>query len=171
MTIKIVPCKPGQLNLLCDISRQTYRDTFADSNSEELMQQYFDDALSSGKLLQELKTVGSRFYFIYICSELAGFLKVNEGGAQSDNVLQNSLEIERFYICKNYLRNGLGKRLMTFACELAKQSNITSIWLGVWEGNASALAFYKSQGFSIFGEHPFDMGGEVQTDLLLRKLI
>jgi len=169
MTIKIAACKAEQLNSLRELSIQTYRDTFADSNGEGLMQQYFDDALSPEKLLLELETVGSYFYFIYLHNELAGFLKVNEGDAQSDNVLENSLEVERFYIRKNYLRNGLGKQLMTFACGLAKQSARSSIWLGVWEGNLSALAFYKAQGFSQIGEHPFDMGGEIQTDLLLKK--
>ena len=169
MTIKITLCRPEHLTLLRDISIQTYRDTFADSNSEVLMQKYFDDALTLEKLLGEMQTAGSSFYFIYLHDNLAGFLKVNEDKAQSDDVLQNSIEIERFYICKNYLRKGLGKRLMAFACELAKQSNRSSLWLGVWEGNFSALAFYKAQGFYKIGEHPFDMGGDIQTDLLFKK--
>ena len=169
MTIKITPCKQDQLSLLRELSIQTYRDTFADSNSESLLQQYFDDALNSEKLLLELNTIDSFFYFIYLDDEVAGFLKVNTDQAQSDNVDKNGLEIERFYICKNYLRNGLGKHLMGFACELAKQLSKSSVWLGVWEGNTSALAFYKAQGFYQIGEHPFDMGGDIQTDLLFKK--
>ena len=169
MAIKITPCKPEQLSLLRDISIKTYRDTFAESNSEALMLQYFDEALTSEKLLQELQTVGSHFYFIYLHDQLAGFLKVNEGTAQSDEVATNSLEVERFYICKQYLRNGLGKKLMAFAYGLAKQSRKSSLWLGVWEGNLAALAFYKAQGFYKIGEHPFNMGGDMQTDLLLKK--
>jgi ribosomal protein S18 acetylase RimI-like enzyme len=169
MAVKIIPCKNEQLNMLCDISIETYRDTFEDSNSEVLMQQYFSEALTPEKLLKELNIVGSHFYFIYLDDQIAGFLKVNEGEAQSDEVAENSLEVERFYIRKQYLRNGLGKKLMEFSYNLAKQSDKSSLWLGVWEGNLTALAFYKAQGFYQVGEHPFDMGGDIQTDLLLKK--
>lgn len=169
MTIKITVCQHEQLSLLRDISIKTYRDTFEDSNSEALMLQYFSEAMTPEKLQQELNTVGSHFYFIYLDEQLAGFLKVNEDDAQSDDVANNSLEVERFYICKQYLRNGLGKKLMAFAYNLAKQSNKSSLWLGVWQGNVSALAFYKALGFYHIGEHPFDMGGDIQTDLLLKK--
>lgn len=171
MTVKIIPCTNEQLQLLRDISIETYRDTFEESNSDVLMQQYFDDALTPEKLLVELNTRGSYFYFIYLNNEVAGFLKVNEDDAQSDNVINNGLEIERFYIRKQYLRNGLGQQLMSFACELARKSSKTAMWLGVWEENIAALAFYKAQGFYQVGEHPFDMGGDIQTDLLLQKNI
>lgn len=169
MAIKIIPCKPEQLNQLRNISIQTYRETFAESNSEALMQQYFSDALTAEKLLQEINTIGTRFYFIYLRDQLAGFLKLNVDDAQSDDVDKNALEIERIYICKQSLRNGLGKHLMIFACDIALQEGKSSIWLGVWEGNATALAFYQAQGFYKIGEHPFDMGGEIQTDFLLMK--
>jgi len=169
MTISIAPCKAEQLTLLREISMSTYRDTFAESNSEVLMQQYFNDALTSEKLLKEFNALGSEFYFIYLDGEVAGYLKVNVDDAQTEDVDKNGLEVERFYISKSYLRNGLGKSLMTFACELAERLGKTSVWLGVWENNFSALAFYKAQGFYKIGEHPFDMGGDIQTDLLFKK--
>jgi len=39
------------LALLREISQQTYRDTFSDSNSEALMLQYFSEAMTEDKLL------------------------------------------------------------------------------------------------------------------------
>jgi len=41
--------------------------------------------------------------------------------------------------------------------------------LGVWENNISALHFYKKMGFYQIGAHPFNMAGDIQTDLLLQK--
>jgi ribosomal protein S18 acetylase RimI-like enzyme len=169
MTIQILPCKAEQLAELREISLVTYRDTFADSNSEALMQQYFDDALNAEKLLQEFNVVGSFFYFIYSDSAIAGYLKINVDDAQTDDVASNSLEVERFYISKQYKRLGLGKQLMTFAYQFAREANKSSIWLGVWEGNLPAFAFYQAQGFYQVGTHPFNMGGDIQTDLLLKK--
>lgn len=169
MTINITPCQPEQLKLLRDISIETYRDTFEASNSEALMQQYFADRLSESKLSQELQTTDSYFYFLFQGEQVAGFLKVNNSEAHSDNVDKNSLEIERFYIRKQHLRKGLGTVLMRFAYDIAKQLGKSAVWLGVWENNLPALAFYKAQGFYQIGEHPFDMGGDIQTDLLLKK--
>jgi ribosomal protein S18 acetylase RimI-like enzyme len=169
MTIQILPCKAQQLAKLREISIVTYRDTFADSNSEALMQQYFDDALNTEKLLQEFNVVGSSFYFIYSDDAIAGYLKINVDDAKTDDVASNSLEVERFYISKQYKRLGLGKQLMAFVYQLAREANKSSIWLGVWEGNLPALAFYQAQGFYQVGTHPFNMGGDIQTDLLLKK--
>ncbi len=169
MTININLCTAEQLNLLRDISMETYRDTFAESNSEALMQQYFNDALNAQKLHLEFTTQGSSFYFIYCNNDVAGFLKINVNDAQSDDIDKNSLEVERFYIRRRFLRQGLGKILMQFAHDVANELNKSSIWLGVWEGNLSAIAFYNTQGFRQIGEHPFDMGGDIQTDLIFKK--
>lgn len=169
MIINIRLCKADQLNELRAVSMETYRDTFSESNSDILMQQYFSNALSAKKLRLEFETLGSTFYFIYCDHDIAGFLKINVDDAQSDDVHKNYLEIERFYICKKYCRQGLGSILMEFSYELAKKINKPSIWLGVWEGNFPALAFYKAHGFFKIGEHPFDMGGDIQTDLLFQK--
>ena len=169
MTIKITPCKQQQLTELREVSITTYHDTFAHCNCEDLMQQYFNDALTLEKLSQEWHVVGSTFYFIYVENSIAGYLKVNIDDAQTDNVATNSLEVERFYISKEFKRLGLGKQLMAFAEQLARESKKTSMWLGVWEDNFPALAFYQAQGFYQVGSHPFNMGGEIQTDLLLKK--
>ena len=169
MVNNIKVCTVEQLDLLREISIETYRDTFIESNSEELMQKYLNDALTREKLEAEFNNVDSTFYFIYIAEQVAGFLKVNEVGAQTDIHDIKSLEIERFYIRKAFLRQGLGKALMEFACALAKQANNEYVWLGVWEENFPALYFYKSMGFQQIGTHPFDMGGDIQTDLIFKK--
>ncbi|WP_232784979.1 GNAT family N-acetyltransferase [Psychromonas sp. MB-3u-54] len=162
-------CKQNQLDLLRSISIETYRDTFSESNSETLMTQYFQDALNKEKLQAELNHPDSSFYFICVAEKVAGFLKVNVMSAQTDIKDSNALEIERFYIRKSFLRNGLGKELMDFAGDLARKKNKDFIWLGVWENNIPALHFYKQMGFYQIGTHPFNMAGDIQTDLLLQK--
>jgi diamine N-acetyltransferase len=162
-------CNRDQLDLLRSISIETYRDTFSESNSEALMTQYFQDALNKEKLQAELEDPDSAFYFIYFEEKVAGFLKVNVMTAQTEVKGNHALEIERFYIRKSFLRKGLGKRLMDFACDLARQKNKHFVWLGVWENNMPALHFYKQMGFYQIGAHPFNMGGDIQTDLLLQK--
>ena len=40
----------------------------------------------------------------------------------------------------------------------------TAIWLGVWERNPRAQAFYRKHGFVPVGTHVFMLGTEPQTD-------
>ena len=41
------------------------------------------------------------------------------------------------------------------------------LWLGVWEFNYRAVDFYKQWGFALCGSHPFLLGDDLQTDILM----
>lgn len=166
-----------EVTLLQALAIKTYRETFAETNSEALLQQYFKEALSIDALSEQLNNQDSEFYFIDSVADsdnqrqLAGFLKLNINDAQTDLQDPIALEVEKIYISKDFLGQGLGKSLISFAIEQANKHQKEYLWLGVWEHNFSAIAFYQKMGFEKFGEHPFDMGGDIQTDLLYKKVI
>lgn len=91
------------------------------------------------------------------------------GEAQSEALGDDALEIERIYIRKNHQKHGLGKKLFNKAVEVALMLDKQKIWLGVWEKNENALAFYKKMGFVQQGQHSFYMGDEEQIDLIMVK--
>lgn len=157
------------LDSLQAISIETFRHTFEKDNSEENMQAYLNKACTKEQLEKELKMPGSAFFYLYVKDELAGYIKVNEGEAQTESVDENGLEIERIYIRVGYKRQGLGTALLNKAFDIAEKSVRTSVWLGVWEHNQPALAFYKKMGFEKIGAHSFFMGDDEQTDFIMRK--
>ncbi|WP_413700883.1 GNAT family N-acetyltransferase [Psychromonas sp. KJ10-10] len=53
----------------------------------------------------------------------------------------------------------------------ARQKNKSSLWLGVWEDNLVALAFYQAQGFYQVGSHPFNMGGYSNGPVIKERFI
>jgi ribosomal protein S18 acetylase RimI-like enzyme len=56
------------------------------------------------------------------------------------------------------------------AClNFAKDAGHKVAWLGVWEHNPRAIAFYEKWGFKQFGTHPFLLGKDLQTDILMKK--
>lgn len=61
-------------------------------------------------------------------------------------------------------RNGLGKYLLNKAIGIAIESKKEKIWLGVWEKNENATAFYMKMGFVQTGAHSFYMGDVEQVD-------
>ncbi|MGM9921184.1 MAG: GNAT family N-acetyltransferase, partial [Bhargavaea sp.] len=109
----------------------------------------------------------SRFFFIEKDGKTAGYLKVNTGKAQSEEMGDNSLEVERIYISGRFQNQGLGKMLFGHALDLAREEGKTKVWLGVWEENEKAIAFYEKLGFIRAGEHTFFMGDDEQTDFIM----
>ncbi|MGW9530823.1 GNAT family N-acetyltransferase [Paenibacillus terrae] len=169
MTVKIIKCGREDLQILQEISIETFNDTFKDQNSPENMQTYLERAFNSKQLEEELSNASSEIFFIYFNEELAGYLKVNMNEAQSEKMGDESLEIERIYIKNKYQKHGLGKYLLNKAMEIAMEQNKKEIWLGVWEKNENAIAFYKKLGFVQTGAHSFYMGDEEQIDFIMTK--
>lgn len=171
MTTKLTECTLDDLHELQTISIVTFTETFKDQNSPEHLKAYLDEAYDLDKLKKELKNLSSRFYFIYVDQQVAGYLKLNTDAAQTEPMGADSLEVERIYVKKAFQRYGLGKQLLNKAFEMAVEQNKKRIWLGVWEENANAIAFYRKKGFVQTGSHSFYMGDDEQVDLIMVKTL
>jgi ribosomal protein S18 acetylase RimI-like enzyme len=169
LSLKIQKCVLDDLPVLCELSRATYDDTFRHLNTPETMTAYLDAAFAPEKIKAELLSEGSAFYFLYAEDALAGYLKLNIGKAQTDIHDLQSLEVERIYVRREFQGLGLGRILLEKAAAEAKSLGKSYLWLGVWEKNENAIAFYKKHGFHIIGNHGFIMGDEVQNDFVMRK--
>ncbi|WP_294247112.1 N-acetyltransferase [uncultured Chryseobacterium sp.] len=160
---------PEDLPVLQHLGRQTFYETFAASNTEKAMQRYLDESFSAEKLLKELENSGSLFFLACDQTDTVGYLKINTGSAQTELQDEYSLEIERIYVKKAYHGHKIGQLLYEKALETALDRKKKYLWLGVWEENHRALAFYRKNGFTEFGKHLFRLGNEEQTDLMMRK--
>jgi len=171
MEMSIKKCTLEDLFILQKISYETFNDTFKNQNSPENMKAYLERAFNLKQLEKELSNSSSEFFFVYFNNEVAGYLKVNTNDAQTEEMDNESLEIERIYIKNKFLKQGLGKFLLNKAIEMAMEQNKKEIWLGVWEKNANAIAFYKKMGFIQTGVHAFYMGDEEQMDYIMTKIL
>ncbi len=166
--IKVRKITSVDLTDLVKISRQTFTETFEEVNSEEDMQKYLSKNLSEEQLQSELDNPESEFYFAENKDEILGYLKLNSGNSQTENKNENSIEIERIYVLKEFLRMKIGQLLLDHSIQIAKEKNAEFIWLGVWEHNERALKFYGKNGFEVYSKHDFVLGKDVQTDLLMK---
>lgn len=171
MTIKIKKCTLEDSLALQEIGYETFNETFKHQNSPENMEAYLEKAFSLEQVEMELCNPSSHFFFIYADNEIAGYLKVNTDDAQSEEMGNEALEIERIYIKNNFQKHGLGKHLLHKAIDMAMELDKKKIWLGVWEKNENALAFYKKMGFVQTGAHSFYMGDEEQVDFIMVKTL
>lgn len=171
MTINIKKCTLEDSRKLQEISYETFNETFKHQNSPENMNAYLQRAFNLKQLEKELSNISSQFFFVYFNNEVAGYLKVNTNDAQSEKMDDESLEIERIYIKNKFQKHGLGKYLLNKVMENAMERNKKKIWLGVWEKNENAIAFYKKMGFVQTGAHSFYMGDEEQMDFIMTKTL
>ncbi|MFQ3625141.1 GNAT family N-acetyltransferase [Lactobacillus johnsonii] len=154
---------------LREISRQTFLETFGSQNSTENMREFLDTAYAEEKLKDEVENGNSSFYFLTVDNKVAGYLKVNEGDAQTEQVVPNALEVEKIYLKQDSQHQGLGLVLIKLAEKIAKEKEKDNMWLGVWEKNYQAQAFYEKDGFKRVSQHTFVIGEDPQTDLILVK--
>ncbi|MEY8561164.1 GNAT family N-acetyltransferase [Jeotgalicoccus halotolerans] len=167
----IVQCTVNDTDTLLRLSYRTFYEAFEAQNTAENMKAYSASAFTAEKIRKELSHPDSRFYFIYSTETLAGYLKVNINSAQSEPMGPDALEVERIYVLQKYHKQGLGKALLNYAHDIARQLNKNKIWLGVWEKNENAIGFYKKQGFKKSGSHSFFMGDDEQTDIIAEKIL
>lgn len=157
--------------LLTDLAYTTFWDAFADhpKNAPDDLAVYMQQAFSEEQITAELADAKSIFLLAEVDSKLAGYSKLIVESTEDGITAQNPIELSRLYSHQEYLGKGVGQGLMNKGFELAKSNKHDVMWLGVWEYNPRAQAFYTKNGFREVGKHTFQLGTDPQTDLLMQK--
>ncbi|ULT41235.1 GNAT family N-acetyltransferase [Niabella defluvii] len=157
--------------VLQEIGRQTFYETFAAANTPENMKKYLEEQFTVTKLTAELSNQHSAFYFALLDNKVAGYLKINLGGSQTELQDDKGLEIERIYVLQACQGQKVGQALYAKAIDVATQNKMQYVWLGVWENNKKAIGFYTKNGFVAFDQHIFKLGDDEQTDIMMKKVL
>jgi ribosomal protein S18 acetylase RimI-like enzyme len=158
----------SDLEIIQQISKQTFTETFAAVNTPENMENYVRENFNSVQVASEINNRESAFYLASLENEIIGYMKLNIGNAQTEKQKENNLEIHRIYVLQAFHGKKIGQLLLDEVIKIAQKTGIEYIWLGVWEENQRALQFYSKNGFVEFDKHIFTLGNDVQTDLLMR---
>lgn len=169
--ISIRKAGTGDAAKLAAIGRMTFVETFAHTNTKEDMHQYVSKAFTEKQLLKELAEPGSTFLMAFERDRLAGYAKLRSSQNPANLKNAKALELQRIYARQSYQGKKIGKQLMEYSLEMAKAMGFDTLWLGVWEYNPKAIAFYEKWGFEKFGQQTFTLGYDVQTDVLMKKRI
>ena len=78
-------------------------------------------------------------------------------------------ELVRLYVSAEWLGRGVGEALIHASISEVRQEGYRTLWLGVWEHNHRARAFYRKWNFREVGEHIFQLGDDPQTDILMER--
>jgi len=161
----------SELNLLRDISIQTFVDAFGSQNTASDMKLYIEESRNQLVVRQEFDDPNVILLFTESEGSIAGFMKINLKDAQSEQFELSSLELERIYVLPDFQGKGVGEQMLAFFEKTGREQGVDMIWLGVWKKNPRAISFYERHGFEIFGEHDYLLGTDLQRDFLMRKIL
>lgn len=168
MELYVALCSVNNLDTLIQLAKHTFIEAFEEKNNPDDFKEYLESAFNREVVLKDLKNTNTFYYFVYRNAIKVGYFKVNLEDSQTDIKDSNAMELERIYVLKKFQGQHIGSWILQWVINMARSKNKGYLWLGVWEQNAHAIAFYESHGFVKFGTHPYYIGRDRQTDWLMK---
>ena len=166
--------RPGTLEdaaLLSELGARTFSETFASDNTPEDLAAYMAASFTVAQQTAELKDPASIFLIAEVDGRAAGYARLHNGEPEKGVEGAKPIELVRLYVSREWLGRGIGAQLMRACIDEARQAGHETIWLGVWEGNPRAQAFYRKWNFRPVGEHIFRLGSDLQRDILMERSV
>jgi ribosomal protein S18 acetylase RimI-like enzyme len=156
-TISITPISKEDAETLRDLAITTFRASHGHSASDVDIDAYINAKFTVENIAAELSDASNVFHFIYCNGELAGYSKIIYNTPYENLTPPNSTKLERLYVLEKFYDRKLGKQLMDFNLNLAKQNGQSGVWLYVWTENHRAVRFYNNYGFQQIAETSFQI--------------
>jgi len=160
--------------MLAAFAVAAFSDTFAADNTPEDMAAYLAEAFGEETQRAELADRSRIVLLAERDGELVGYAMLNDAtvpAVATRVTLENAIEVARLYAGRRWIGTGVGAALMQHCLDLAASRGRDWIWLGVWERNARAIAFYARWDFTDVGSQSFQLGADRQTDRIMARRV
>lgn len=161
---------PADAARLAAVAASSFIDTFGAANTADDMAMYVAGAFGESIQRAELSEARHTVLFAERDGVIAGYAMMREGHAPA-GVHGSAIEIARLYSVTEAIGSGVGATLMRACLAVAAERRKAGLWLGVWERNARAIAFYARWGFVDVGSQSFMLGRDVQTDRVMARVV
>lgn len=158
---------PGDAAALAEFAARTFSETFGAANRPEDLAAHLRAWFGWVQQGTELASPDIVTLVAECEGRLAAFAQVRRGPAPDCVAGALPVELWRFYVDRPWQGRGLAQRLMAAVREAAIQLGGRALWLGVWERNPRAIAFYEKCEFRDVGAHDFWVGRDRQTDRIM----
>lgn len=156
---------------LAELAARTFQETFGAENRPEDMLLHLAEAYGPAQQGRELADPGITTLLVGLDGRLAGYAQLRTGPVPLVVTGSSPIELWRFYIDAAWHGKGLAQVLMERVVAEAAERGARTLWLGVWERNERAQAFYRKCGFADVGSHVFMVGTDPQTDRIMVRVL
>ncbi len=154
---------------LAAIAEATFRDTFAAMNTTDDMDRHCRNAYGEAIQAEEIASAARVTLLAEHEGRLVGYAQLRWGNPPGCVTARSPGEIQRLYVVGDFHGKGVAQRLMQACLDEMTARGCDVAWLGVWERNPKAIAFYRKFGFREVGEHVFALGGDAQRDIVMAR--
>lgn len=154
---------------LAELAERTFRATFGELNRAGDMEAHCRNTYGPDLQAAEIADPGRTTLLCHVGDRLAGYGQLRWNTGPTCVIARRPAEIQRLYVDAPWHGKGIAQLLMDSLLEKAAATGADVVWLGVWERNPRAIAFYRKSGFDIVGEHTFLLGTDPQRDLVLAR--
>ena len=156
--------------LLAELGARLFEQAFGAVNEPENMRDYLAHAFSVGEQTRELAD-SERATFIAVDSigTPIGYAMVRRNRPAAGVAGVAPGELQRIYVDNQWHGRGVGDALMARCVEQAQAWECDTFWLGVWQENPRAIAFYRRAGFETVGVQTFTLGRDIQHDFIMAR--
>jgi GNAT superfamily N-acetyltransferase len=158
---------PSDAPALAALAVRTFRDTYESHNSAEDMALHVAQSFGASHQGRELADPEIITLVAEIGNDLAGYAQLRRKRPPACVEGAAPIELWRFYVDKAWHGQGIAQALMERVEAEAARAGASTLWLGVWERNDRALAYYRKSGFVEVGSHTFVVGSDAQTDRVM----
>ena len=169
VAIRVRPATHGDAAALAGLAERTFRATFAAFNSPANMDAHCAQAYGESIQAFEIASPAMQTFVSDDRGGLAGYCQLRWAGAPGCVTARRPAELQRIYVDGDYHGRGVAQALMSQVLAAAASGGADVVWLGVWENNPRAIAFYRKLGFERVGEHVFRVGDDPQTDWIMSR--
>lgn len=156
---------------LARLAEKTFRDTFGAANTPEDMELHCRANYSEGIQAAEICSPDTTTLLSEDDGRLVGFAQLRWGSAPDCVLAASAGEVQRLYVLGDWHGRGIAQALMQACLEEMRAHGCDVVWLGVWERNPRAMAFYRKFGFAAVGDHVFPLGHDPQRDIVMARSV
>lgn len=153
--------------VVAELARRTFFDTFAANNDAGDMALHLARAYGVPQQSAELTDPAITTLLVERDGDAVAYAQLRSGHVPDCVSGAAPLEVWRFYVRQEWHGRGIAQALMDRVTAEARERGARTLWLGVWEKNDRARAFYAKCGFADVGEHIFLFGTDPQTDRVM----
>jgi ribosomal protein S18 acetylase RimI-like enzyme len=161
------PAKLEDCDALATFAARTFSKNFGHLYDPKDLERHLQKTCSADFFRESLKN--DRLFISLDQDRIIGYVKAGKLSIPFGQAGEGAFEIHRLYVDEQYQRQRVGNTLMQSVLRLPEMQEADEIYLGVWENNYRAQAFYARHGFEVVGEYPYYVGTHIDRELIMRR--
>lgn len=142
----------ADVTILSELGAETFRQTYSPHVDSHMIEAYVREHFALARVKKSLLNRRHISLLAEVRGVPVGYAALLPNPHPECVTGTRPIQLLRFYLLAPFQGRGFGKQLLDRCLAEALAHQYDVLWLGVWDGNHAAMAFYQHQGFIRVGE-------------------